>query len=74
MHIHAKRCCCPQATGYGGTTQRADGDSAKKMTPVGTRQIRVGFNSDVSDMLPWKFVPQQRTVNVGLQHDICYAI
>jgi cytochrome c oxidase assembly protein subunit 11 len=35
------------------------------LQPVTTSpRIRVQFNAQVSDMLPWKFVPQQREVRV----------
>ena len=31
---------------------------------TGAKRIRVTFNASVSDVLPWKFVPQQREVRV----------
>lgn len=31
---------------------------------IGAKRIRVTFNASVSDVLPWKFVPQQREVRV----------
>ena len=31
---------------------------------TGVPRIRITFNSSVSDVLPWKFVPQQREVSV----------
>jgi cytochrome c oxidase assembly protein subunit 11 len=35
------------------------------MTPVtSAKRIRVTFNASVSDVLPWKFTPQQREVRV----------
>ncbi|KAI2631699.1 amine oxidase [Xylaria nigripes] len=61
-----------QTTGWGGQPIRAPGhggsseeDQASRITPVkDARRIRVTFNSSVSDVLPWKFVPQQREVRV----------
>jgi cytochrome c oxidase assembly protein Cox11 len=52
-----------RAPGHGGT---ADGvDLASRLQPVeGAKRIRVTFNASVSDVLPWKFVPQQREVRV----------
>jgi cytochrome c oxidase assembly protein subunit 11 len=49
-----------QATGYGGTTQRAE-------TAPGTggeRVITVRFNADVDPNLPWRFEPEQTAVSV----------
>ncbi|KAI1108023.1 amine oxidase [Nemania sp. NC0429] len=65
-----------QTTGWGGTPIKAKGhgggssadddeDRASRITPVkDARRIRVTFNASVSDVLPWKFVPQQREVRV----------
>ncbi|KAI0439793.1 cytochrome c oxidase assembly protein CtaG/Cox11-domain-containing protein [Xylaria telfairii] len=61
-----------QTTGWGGTPVKApghggsaDGDPASRLVPVkDARRIRVTFNASVSDVLPWKFVPQQREVRV----------
>jgi cytochrome c oxidase assembly protein subunit 11 len=40
-------------------------DPAARLQPVtDARRIRVTFASSVSDVLPWKFVPQQREVRV----------
>jgi cytochrome c oxidase assembly protein Cox11 len=54
------------ATGFAGTpivgTGRFD---PERLVPVdGARRIRVRFNADTSDQLPWKFVPQQQYVSV----------
>ncbi|KAL1992771.1 hypothetical protein VTN49DRAFT_3527 [Thermomyces lanuginosus] len=50
----------PVTAHKGGT-----GDTASRLTPVTeSRRIRVTFNGSVSDVLPWKFVPQQREVRV----------
>lgn len=63
-----------QTTGWGGQPIRApdhggssDGtfDPASRVIPVtDARRIRVTFSASVSDILPWKFVPQQREVRV----------
>jgi cytochrome c oxidase assembly protein subunit 11 len=50
------------ATGYGGTTQRADSDS----DAVSSRMITVQFDSNVAPGLPWQFEPAQREVKVHL--------
>jgi cytochrome c oxidase assembly protein subunit 11 len=54
-----------QATGFGGTTQKADMERAKTLTPVKDgRVLRITFNADTSDTMPWKFRPSQREVNI----------
>ncbi|KAI1460764.1 cytochrome c oxidase assembly protein CtaG/Cox11-domain-containing protein [Annulohypoxylon moriforme] len=63
-----------QTTGWGGQPIRAPNhggsgsgefDPASRVIPVtDARRIRVTFNASVSDILPWKFVPQQREVRV----------
>jgi cytochrome c oxidase assembly protein Cox11 len=62
-----------QTTGWGGQPVRAPGhggsgtedDLASRLRPVeGAKRIKVTFNASVSDVLPWKFVPQQREVRV----------
>ncbi len=50
------------ATGYGGTTQRADSDTGT----VSDRVITVRFDSNVAPGLAWRFEPVQREVNVHL--------
>ncbi|EJS41418.1 cox11p [Saccharomyces arboricola H-6] len=53
-------------TGFGGipiTDRRKFTDD--KLIPVDTeKRIRISFTSEVSQILPWKFVPQQRQVYV----------
>ncbi|CAI4053141.1 hypothetical protein SKDZ_16G1430 [Saccharomyces kudriavzevii ZP591] len=53
-------------TGFGGipiTDRRKFTDD--KLIPVDTeKRIRISFTSEVSQILPWKFVPQQREVFV----------
>jgi cytochrome c oxidase assembly protein subunit 11 len=40
-------------------------DLASRLVPVtSANRIKVTFNAAVSDVLPWKFVPQQREVRV----------
>lgn len=57
-----------QTTGWGGQPVRHNGDEAdiaRKLVPVtSAKRIKVNFSSSVSDVLPWKFVPQQREVSV----------
>ncbi|KAJ5319840.1 hypothetical protein N7508_000123 [Penicillium antarcticum] len=58
-----------QQTGWGGqpilTHRNGDGDTAGRVTPVtDSRRLRITFNGSVSDVLPWKFTPQQREVRV----------
>ncbi|KAL2170017.1 hypothetical protein VTG60DRAFT_5357 [Thermothelomyces hinnuleus] len=63
-----------QTTGWGGQPVRAHGTAtsetspeelASRLEPVkDARRIRVTFSSSVSDVLPWKFTPQQREVRV----------
>lgn len=50
------------ATGFAGTTQRADSDSGS----VSKRTISVQFDSNVAPELPWRFEPVQRDVKVHL--------
>jgi cytochrome c oxidase assembly protein subunit 11 len=54
-----------QATGYGGTTQVAKQEKLATLVPVaGAREITITFNAEVSDALPWTFVPQSKTIKV----------
>jgi len=54
-----------QATGYGGTTQKAGEEQAALMRPVkGARPLKIRFAGNVSSALPWGFTPQQRQVEV----------
>lgn len=50
------------ATGFGGTTQRADSDAGA----LSDRVITVRFDSNVAPGLPWRFEPVQREVKVHL--------
>ena len=49
-----------QVTGFGGTTQVA----ASAPGEVGERVIKVRFNADVNQKLPWAFQPAQREVTL----------
>ncbi len=49
-------------TGYGGTTQIADGPAAR----VVDRVVTVRFNADVNSALPWRFEPAQDRIRVKL--------
>ena len=52
-----------RAPGHGGTG--SDLDLATRLEPVTTaKRMRITFNASVSDVLPWKFSPQQREVRV----------
>ena len=60
-----------EATGYGGTTQRAEAAPGAKEGRV----ITVRFNADVAPNMPWAFQPEQREVKVRLGEEklIFYA-
>ena len=61
-----------QTTGFGGTTKRHKGGGedegydlpADPATLPGNRPLRVTFNTDVSQQLPWSFKPVQKHVTV----------
>ncbi len=60
-----------QTTGWGGQPIKSsshaslDSDPSVRLTPVeSSRRLRITFNGSVSDVLPWKFTPQQREVRV----------
>ncbi|KAK8134663.1 cytochrome-c oxidase assembly protein [Apiospora sp. TS-2023a] len=52
--------------GHGGAESNDPNfDPASRLVPVtDAKRIRVTFNASVSDILPWKFTPQQREVRV----------
>lgn len=60
------------ATGYGGTTQRAEAGAAP--TVVSDRVFTVQFDANTSGNLPWTFRPEQTSVTVraGEQKVIYY--
>ena len=51
-----------QATGYGGTTQRA----AKRSDVILDRTVTILFDANVGGHLPWTFEPVQRRMDVKL--------
>jgi len=60
-----------QQTGWGGQPIKSpahgigSGDPSSRLEPVASsRRLRITFNGSVSDILPWKFMPQQREVRV----------
>ena len=60
-----------QQTGWGGQPIKSPShgnvgaDPASRLSPVtSSRRLRITFNGSVSDVLPWKFTPQQREVRV----------
>lgn len=54
------------ATGFAGTPQVGTGKyEADRLVPVeSAKRIKVHFNADTSDQLPWSFTPQQKFVTV----------
>ncbi|THH13047.1 hypothetical protein EW146_g7124 [Bondarzewia mesenterica] len=54
------------ATGFAGTPVVGTGKfEPERLVPVeGAKRIKVHFNADKSDQLPWKFTPQQKFVTV----------
>ncbi|HSK40840.1 MAG TPA: cytochrome c oxidase assembly protein, partial [Arenibaculum sp.] len=52
-----------RVTGFGGTTQVAESPAERVLQ----RRIRIRFNADVNQQLPWDFRPEVREValNVG---------
>lgn len=60
-----------QQTGWGGQPVRSaahgslDGDPSTRLVPVrDATRLRITFAGSTSDILPWKFTPQQREVRV----------
>lgn len=52
-----------QQTGYAGTPKVSQ--SIENLGPIaGSRPVRVSFVADVSKCLPWKFVPEQKSISV----------
>ena len=54
------------ATGFAGTPKVGMGKfEAERLVPVeDAKRIKVHFNADTSDALPWSFTPQQKFVSV----------
>ncbi|KAL8972712.1 MAG: hypothetical protein Q9183_000397 [Haloplaca sp. 2 TL-2023] len=59
-----------QQTGWGGqpiksSVHGSPEDAASRLKPVtSSPRLRITFNGSVSDIMPWKFTPQQREVRV----------
>jgi len=55
-----------KSAAHGGTLDATnEEDIAAKLTPVtSSRRLRITFAGSTSDILPWKFTPQQREVRV----------
>ncbi|MGI9463969.1 MAG: cytochrome c oxidase assembly protein [Aestuariivirgaceae bacterium] len=51
-----------QVTGFGGTTQRADGPADRILD----RTMKVQFDANSSTALPWEFAPAQRQVTLKI--------
>lgn len=51
-----------KATGFGGTTQKADNLRAKHLK--GVRALNIEFDANVNPDLPWRFVPKQRKIPI----------
>lgn len=49
-----------RVTGYGGTPQISENISST----LGTKNIEIRFNADISPNVPWQFVPMQKSVKV----------
>ena len=54
------------STGFAGTPQVGNGRfAAERLVPIkGSRKIKVHFNADKSNQLPWTFTPQQKYIVV----------
>ncbi len=61
-----------QVTGYGGTTQRAEGASAT----VVDHPVTVRFDANASGHVPWTFQPNERqvTLNLGETRQTAYRV
>ena len=60
-----------QQMGWGGQPIKSpshgssSGDASSRLEPVtSSRRLRITFHGSVSDVMPWKFIPQQREVRV----------
>jgi cytochrome c oxidase assembly protein subunit 11 len=51
-----------QVTGYGGTPQRAEAAPGEVLD----RTVRVRFDANVAKGLPWRFTPEQQTMDVKI--------
>jgi cytochrome c oxidase assembly protein subunit 11 len=54
-----------QQTGFAGTPKKALELDSNKLQPVpGAKPVIVSFVADTSKKLPWKFVPEQKSITV----------
>jgi cytochrome c oxidase assembly protein subunit 11 len=51
-----------QVTGYGGTTQRAE----RAPGQVGDETVKIYFNAEVAQGIPWSFAPERREIEVRI--------
>jgi cytochrome c oxidase assembly protein subunit 11 len=51
-----------QVTGYGGTPQRAEASTGEVLD----RTIRIRFDANVAKGFPWRFTPEQQTMDVKI--------
>jgi cytochrome c oxidase assembly protein subunit 11 len=51
-----------QVTGYGGTTQRAE----RAPDQISDQTIKVRFNAEVAQGIPWSFKPEQREIEIRI--------
>jgi cytochrome c oxidase assembly protein subunit 11 len=54
-----------EATGFAGTTQRVDDQTADQVKAV-TNTISIRFDANVERGMPWKFKPLQRTDEIAI--------
>ncbi len=58
-----------QATGFGGTTGRAEAaalPSAARLQALAGRTIQIRFDSNVAPDMPWRFAPKQTSMTVRI--------
>ena len=55
-----------QATGFGGTTQRAEAGSLPNQATLTGRTIKIRFDGNMSSGMPWQFAPEVTEVPVKI--------
>ena len=55
-----------QATGFGGTTQRAEASALPNQSALSGRTIKIRFDGNMSPGLPWQFAPEVNDVPVKI--------
>lgn len=53
-----------QVTGYGGTIQIQNEPLKTENIPVKSKKITVNFQGNITEGLPWKFIPVQKNMQV----------